>query len=68
MLCLGVGLVQSSSAGSGGTEADEQSQNSALGLAAVVAACCSSGLAGVYFEMVLKGQKTSVTAPDAPPL
>mmetsp|Transcript_44345 Transcript_44345/g.100242 ORF Transcript_44345/g.100242 Transcript_44345/m.100242 type:complete len:181 (-) Transcript_44345:475-1017(-) len=36
------------------------SSNSTLGLLAVFAACCSSGLAGVYFEMVLKHSKASL--------
>ena len=43
------------------TEAtDEVRSNSLIGFFAVVAACCSSGLAGVYFELVLKGSKTSL--------
>ncbi len=54
LLCLGVGLVQTSSV-TGGDKA-----NSILGLLSVIAACCSSGLAGVYFEMVLKNAKTSI--------
>jgi len=59
VLCLGVGLVQTANAG-GTHRTAEESRNSALGLAAVVAACCSSGLAGVYFEKVLKGHKASL--------
>lgn len=39
---------------------EETKKNSFLGFLAVLAACCSSGLAGVYFEMVLKNAKTSL--------
>jgi len=65
VLCLGVGLVQVSSlegnSGSGGSGAsDDEKRNAVVGLSAVLAACCSSGAAGVYFEMVLKNAKTSV--------
>ena len=78
VLCLGVGLVQtsaisdhnstsSSSLGSADVaaaaeeeEEEAKRSNSLLGLLAVAAACCSSGLAGVYFEMVLKNAKTSL--------
>jgi len=38
----------------------ENKKNALLGFLAVLAACCSSGLAGVYFEMVLKNAKTSL--------
>ena len=34
--------------------------NRAKGLLAVLSACMTSGLAGVYFEMVLKGSKTDL--------
>lgn len=65
VLCLGVGLVQISSlegnSGSSGSGAsDDEKRNAVVGLSAVLAACCSSGAAGVYFEMVLKNAKTSV--------
>jgi UDP-sugar transporter A1/2/3 len=62
VLCLGVGLVQTSSMSSAEEEgkSEDEKANSFKGLAAVVAACCSSGLAGVYFEMVLKNAKTSL--------
>merc|ERR1712173_511826 len=35
-------------------------QNTMLGLSAVLAACCSSGFAGVYFEKVLKTTRTGL--------
>eukprot|EP00922_Rhytidocystis_sp_ex-Travisia-forbesii_P017443 GHVS01026008.1.p1 GENE.GHVS01026008.1~~GHVS01026008.1.p1 ORF type:complete len:488 (-),score=80.55 GHVS01026008.1:243-1706(-) len=34
--------------------------NTFLGLVAVLSACCTSGLAGVYFEMILKQSQTSI--------
>lgn len=62
MLALGVGLVQISSSSSGKTEGGDESgdgakggddlQNPVLGLVFVLMACCTSGFAGVYFEMV----------------
>jgi UDP-sugar transporter A1/2/3 len=61
-LAAGVGVVQlqsSTAAGSssshGGHEMDK-----AKGLLAVFCACLTSGLAGVYFEMVLKGSKADL--------
>ena len=35
-------------------------QNAMLGLVCVLCSCCSSGFAGVYFEKILKGSRTSV--------
>lgn len=52
-LAIGVGIVQIQS---GATKADasQHEMNAFKGFMAVVAACFTSGLAGVYFEMVLK--------------
>ncbi|GJE90722.1 UDP-galactose transporter [Phanerochaete sordida] len=54
-LAIGVGIVQIQS-GSGHKSSDEvqRDMNAFKGFMAVVAACFTSGLAGVYFEMVLK--------------
>lgn len=41
-------------------EGIEEEANTQLGLVAVVIACMSSGLAGVYFEKVLKGTNASL--------
>lgn len=66
LLCLaaGVGIVQlQSSAASGGGgkgHAGEAEMNRLKGLLAVGSACMTSGLAGVYFEMVLKGSQTDL--------
>ena len=38
----------------------DETLNYTVGLIAVTLACCSSGLAGVYFEKILKGSKLSV--------
>lgn len=63
-LALGVGIVQIQS-GSGGSHSHSGEGNGHVmdrlkGFAAVVAACFTSGLAGVYFEMVLKGSKADL--------
>eukprot|EP01134_Creolimax_fragrantissima_P004914 CFRG4914T1 len=56
VLMLGVGLVQIPS----GDEKDEKSGSPLIGLISVLAACCSSGFAGVYFEKILKGTSASI--------
>ncbi|KAG5185934.1 hypothetical protein JKP88DRAFT_179845 [Tribonema minus] len=74
LLALGVGMVQlsgSSGGGGGGSAAAAAGpaaaaavvtthQNSLVGLVAVIAACMTSGFAGVYFEKVLKTSKVSI--------
>ncbi|KAG5463283.1 MAG: nucleotide-sugar transporter-domain-containing protein [Olpidium bornovanus] len=71
LLTAGVVLVQlpsNSSVAGGGDAAEEieaakvadEADYRFLGLLAVACACVLSGLAGVYFEMVLKGTQTSV--------
>ena len=67
ILFVGVALVQlqSSSPSSSSTPPPSSStqprhQNHLLGLGAVVISCLSSGFAGVYFEMMLKGSDASV--------
>ncbi|KAJ1971289.1 UDP-galactose transporter Gms1 [Dimargaris xerosporica] len=68
VLTLGVILVQLPSlttSASGAPGADTSSQDKArweqfLGLVTVALACLMSGLAGVYFEKILKGSKTSL--------
>ena len=58
ILFVGVALVQMPS------EADAsrppEHGNPFVGLLAILAACCLSGFAGVYFEKILKGTKQSV--------
>jgi len=57
-LALGVGIVQiQSGAGNHQSSPDLPSMNATKGFIAVVAACFTSGLAGVYFEMVLKNSQ-----------
>ncbi|KAJ7581253.1 nucleotide-sugar transporter-domain-containing protein [Mycena floridula] len=55
-LAIGVGIVQiqSGRASHSVSSADEHSMDALKGFLAVAAACFTSGLAGVYFEMVLK--------------
>jgi UDP-sugar transporter A1/2/3 len=54
-LAVGVPLVQLSQ-----TEHDNSKENSVAGLLSVILGCCTSGFAGVYFEMVLKSSNVSI--------
>lgn len=58
VLFMGVALVQLPSSSS--PAKDLHGQNHLLGLGAVIISCLSSGFAGVYFEMMLKGSNASV--------
>lgn len=60
LLTMGVGIVQVQSAGGDGNEATAHLMNPAAGFLAVLIGCCTSGLAGVYFEMVLKNSQTDL--------
>ncbi|KAH9842741.1 nucleotide-sugar transporter-domain-containing protein [Rhodofomes roseus] len=53
-LAIGVGIVQIQGGSSNKSESVSHEMNALKGFMAVVAACFTSGLAGVYFEMVLK--------------
>ncbi len=57
VLFVGVALVQVQG---GGSSKGTDDQNQFIGLVAVIVSCLSSGFAGVYFEMMLKGAKVSV--------
>ncbi|KAJ2856406.1 UDP-galactose transporter Gms1 [Coemansia asiatica] len=59
-LTAGVALVQLPPADNSSAKQTTAGGASAVGLAAVVVACVLSGLAGVYFEKVLKGSRKSV--------
>ncbi|KAI0831291.1 nucleotide-sugar transporter-domain-containing protein [Trametes gibbosa] len=60
-LAIGVGIVQIQNGSSKkGTMGSEHDMNAFKGFMAVVMACFTSGLAGVYFEMVLKGSQTDL--------
>ena len=60
MLAVGVGIVQLQSIGGAGRETITHLMNPVAGFLAVLIACCTSGLAGVYFEMVLKNSQTDL--------
>jgi UDP-sugar transporter A1/2/3 len=63
LLAVGVGVVQIQSNNAAmipSRVVDTHSMNQIKGFVAVIAACCTSGLAGVYFEMVLKGSPGDV--------
>lgn len=55
-LAVGVALVQVSQMESAG----DGKENSISGLLSVILGCCTSGFAGVYFEMVLKSSNVSI--------
>ena len=59
-LALGVGIVQVQSGSGKGHDGTDHGMQPIVGFAAVSAACFTSGLAGVYFEKVLKGSKTDL--------
>jgi UDP-sugar transporter A1/2/3 len=67
-LAIGVGIVQIQTKDSSSVKTtaaaisslDVHSMNALKGFLAVVAACFTSGLAGVYFEMVLKNSQTDL--------
>lgn len=57
--------MQAGNAQSRSSSANEN-MNHTKGFLAVFAACFTSGLAGVYFEMVLKNNKNAKSTPNAP--
>uniref|UniRef100_A0A7S1TRQ5 CMP-sialic acid transporter n=1 Tax=Phaeomonas parva TaxID=124430 RepID=A0A7S1TRQ5_9STRA len=60
VLALGVSAVQISQIAAKPDADAAGKRNPVIGAFAVLAACCTSGFAGVYFEMVLKGSEISV--------
>ncbi|KAJ7172393.1 nucleotide-sugar transporter-domain-containing protein [Mycena filopes] len=61
-LAIGVGIVQiqAGAANDGVPQDDAHTMNAMKGFIAVATACMTSGLAGVYFEMVLKNGQTDL--------
>lgn len=59
LLAMGVGVVQLQSAGASASHAGS-AMDRTKGLAAVMLACVTSAVAGVFFELVLKGSKTDL--------
>ncbi|KAM0754023.1 nucleotide-sugar transporter [Meredithblackwellia eburnea MCA 4105] len=63
LLAIGVGVVQLQSTAAAGSSSSSNhgvEMNKFKGLLAVFSACITSGIAGVYFEMVLKGSKADL--------
>lgn len=63
LLTIGVALAELSGLSkdrSATANDNEREQSPLLGFMCVLAAACTSGFAGVYFEMLLKGSKTSL--------
>ena len=59
LLAAGVGIVQIQSSSTSGNTLSLHAMNPLKGFMAVTAACMTSGLAGVYFELLLKGSGNS---------
>ncbi|KAI0082605.1 hypothetical protein K474DRAFT_203 [Panus rudis PR-1116 ss-1] len=59
-LAIGVGIVQIQTGTSHSSPVSQHEMNAFKGFMAVVAACFTSGLAGVYFEMVLKNSQADL--------
>lgn len=59
ILCVGVSIIQIQNTKSGKPGSDDQ-KNAIFGLFCVIMACILSGLAGVYFEKILKNSKVSI--------
>lgn len=68
LLTLGVALVQLDKVDDNNGSGDYQEQNHWVGLLALLAACCTSGFGGVYFELVLKPKPSPNPEIDHPPL
>lgn len=60
LLTSGVALAQLSAEGSREAHESAVTQSPIKGFLCVLGAACTSGFAGVYFEMLLKGSKTSL--------
>lgn len=59
ILFVGISIIQIQNVKSSDGNADAQ-KNALFGLMCVISACVLSGLAGVYFEKILKNSKTSI--------
>lgn len=59
VLCFGVSIIQIQNVKSS-KNTDSDQKNAIFGLFCVISACVLSGLAGVYFEKILKNSKTSI--------
>lgn len=60
ILFLGIALVQVAQFDTAATSTSHHEQRPLVGFLAIVAACCLSGFAGVYFEKILKGSEVTV--------
>merc|ERR1712226_1340677 len=60
LLFAGVSIVQLNNSKASENIHDSIEQSQFIGMVAVLMACCMSGLAGVYFEKILKGSKASL--------
>lgn len=58
ILVTGISIIQIQNASS--SSAGDENKNAVFGLFCVISACLLSGLAGVYFEKILKNSKVSI--------
>ena len=65
ILTLGIAVVEFDKVDNSGDS--QQEQNRWMGMLGVLGACCTSGFSCVYFEKVLKPQKSPDDEPDSPP-
>ncbi|CAM9251473.1 unnamed protein product [Ectocarpus sp. 12 AP-2014] len=65
VLTCGVGLVQTSGSDSAGKVSNATTSNSLIGFASAVMVCLCSGLAGVFFELMIKTGGSSKEGPAA---
>ena len=65
LLCVGVSIIQVQNVNVAKSSGDDQ-KNAFFGLICVVVACTLSGLAGVYFEKILKNSKVSIWVRNIP--
>jgi len=59
ILCIGISIIQIQNVSSSNKGGDDH-KNALYGLFCVILACVLSGLAGVYFEKILKNSKVSI--------
>jgi len=59
LLCIGISIIQIQNVSSQSSSGEDH-KNALYGLFCVILACVLSGLAGVYFEKILKNSKVSI--------
>ena len=60
LLCIGISIIQVQNVNVSKSSSADDHKNAFFGLVCVILACVLSGLAGVYFEKILKNSKVSI--------